>query len=127
VVDPAIALALLKELGDLTAGLDLADPKQLAVFHQEMGISGLYKPANRIVLITAEPDMRRRTVRVGGDLNPHVLADTRPSTSERQFHQLFFSVMQWPDLHKCRRDATRCNVRQPGRRTISIRFRIRMQ
>jgi hypothetical protein len=58
--------ALLEELGDLAAGLDLADPQQRAAFYQEMGISGLYQPANRIVLITAEPDMRRRTVRVGG-------------------------------------------------------------
>ncbi len=46
--------------------LDLADPEQRAVFYEEMGVSGLYQPANRIVLITAKPDMRRRTVRVGG-------------------------------------------------------------
>jgi site-specific DNA recombinase len=65
-VDPAIVRALLEELGDLAVGLDLADPEQRAVFYQEMGISGLYQPANRIVLITAEPDMRRRSVRVGG-------------------------------------------------------------
>jgi site-specific DNA recombinase len=78
VVDPGMVGALLEELGDLAAGLDLADPEQRALFYEEMGISGLYQPANRIVLITAEPDMRRRTVRVGGgDLNPHVLADTR--------------------------------------------------
>ncbi len=66
VVDPGMVRALLAELGDLAAGLDLADPQQRAVFYQEMGVSGLYQPANRIVLITAEPDMRRRTVRVGG-------------------------------------------------------------
>ncbi len=65
-VDPAVVRALLTELGDLAAGLDLADPEQRALFYEEMGISGLYQPANRIVLITAEPDMRRRTVRVGG-------------------------------------------------------------
>ena len=65
-VDPAMVRALLEELGDLAAGLDLADPQQRAVFYQEMGISGLYQPANRIVLIMAEPDMRRRSVRVGG-------------------------------------------------------------
>src|SRR6266508_4050887 len=65
-VDPAVVRALLEELGDLAAGLDLADPEQRAAFYQEMGISGLYQPANRIVLITAEPDMRRRSVRVGG-------------------------------------------------------------
>src|SRR6266542_3075741 len=65
-VDPAVVRALLAELGDLAAGLDLADPEQRALFYEEMGISGLYQPANRIVLITAEPDMRRRTVRVGG-------------------------------------------------------------
>ena len=65
-VDPAVVRALLEELGDLAAGLDLADLEQRAVFYEEMGISGLYQPANRIVLITAEPDMRRRTVRVGG-------------------------------------------------------------
>src|SRR6266536_930727 len=50
----------------LAAGLDLDDPEQRAVFYEEMGVSGLYQPANRIVLITAKPDMRRRTVRVGG-------------------------------------------------------------
>jgi site-specific DNA recombinase len=66
VVDPGMVGALLEELGDLAAGLDLADPEQRALFYEEMGISGLYQPANRIVLITAEPDMRRRTVRVGG-------------------------------------------------------------
>ncbi len=68
-VDPSMVRALLEELGDLAAGLDLADPEQRAAFYQEMGkmgISGLYQPANRIVLITAEPDMRRRSVRVGG-------------------------------------------------------------
>ncbi len=65
-VDPAVVRALLEELGDLAAGLDLADPEQRAVFYEEMGVSGLYQPANRIVLITAKPDMRRRTVRVGG-------------------------------------------------------------
>jgi hypothetical protein len=65
-VDPAVVRALLEELGDLAAGLDLADPEQRALFYEEMGVSGLYQPANRIVLITAEPDMRRRTVRVGG-------------------------------------------------------------
>jgi site-specific DNA recombinase len=69
-VDPAVVRALLEELGDLAAGLDLADPEQRAVFYEEMGISGLYQPANRIVLITAEPDMRRRTVRVGGPTGP---------------------------------------------------------
>jgi site-specific DNA recombinase len=69
-VDPGLVRALLEELGDLAAGLDLADPGQRAVFYQEMGISGLYQPANRIVLITAEPDMRRRTVRVGGPTGP---------------------------------------------------------
>src|SRR6266516_1009191 len=65
-VDPGLVRALLEELGGLAAGLDLADPQQRAVFHQEMGISGLYQPADRIVLITAEPDMRRRTVRARG-------------------------------------------------------------
>jgi site-specific DNA recombinase len=66
VIDPGMVRALLEELGDLAAGLDLADPEQRAVYYQAMGISGLYQPANRIVLITAEPDMRRRSVRVGG-------------------------------------------------------------
>jgi hypothetical protein len=47
------------------------------VFYQVMGISGLYQPANRIVLITAEPDMRRRTVRVGGSTHRH-LEQRRP-------------------------------------------------
>jgi site-specific DNA recombinase len=65
-VDPALVRALLEELGDLAAGLDLADPEQRARFYEEMGISGLYQPANRIVMITANPDLRRRTVRVGG-------------------------------------------------------------
>jgi hypothetical protein len=69
-VDPAVVRALLEELGDLAAGLDLADPEQRAVFYEEMGVSGLYQPADRIVLITAEPDMRRRTVRVGGPTGP---------------------------------------------------------
>jgi site-specific DNA recombinase len=69
-LDPAMVRALLEELGDLAAGLDLADPEQRAMFYQEMGISGLYQPANRIVLITAEPDMRGRTVRVGGVCAP---------------------------------------------------------
>jgi hypothetical protein len=58
--------ALLEELGDLAAGLDLADPKQRATLHTERGISGLYKPAERIVLLTAKPAIRRPTVRVGG-------------------------------------------------------------
>src|SRR6266540_15817 len=66
VVDPGMVRALLEELGDLAAGLDLADPQQRARFYEEMGISGLYQPANRIVMITANPDLRRRTVRVGG-------------------------------------------------------------
>jgi site-specific DNA recombinase len=65
-LDPAMVWALLEELGDLAAGLDLADPEQRALFYQEMGISGLYQPANRIVLITAEPGICRPTVRVGG-------------------------------------------------------------
>jgi site-specific DNA recombinase len=65
-VDPGMVRALLEELGDLAAGLDLADPEQRALFYQAMGISGLYQPADRVVLITAEPDMRRRSVRVGG-------------------------------------------------------------
>src|SRR6266545_5121928 len=42
------------------------DPSMVRALLEEMGISGLYQPANRIVLITAEPDMRRRSVRVGG-------------------------------------------------------------
>jgi site-specific DNA recombinase len=66
-VDPGMVRALLEELGDLAVGLDLADPEQRAVFYQAMGISGLYQPADRIVLITAEPDMRRRSVCVGGE------------------------------------------------------------
>jgi hypothetical protein len=65
-LDPAMVRALLEELGSLAAGLDLADPTQRAVFYQAMGISGLYKPAERIVLITAKPAIRRPTVRVGG-------------------------------------------------------------
>jgi site-specific DNA recombinase len=65
-LDPSMVRALLEELGDLAAGLDLADPQQRTVFYQAMGISGLYKPAERIVLITAKPAIRRPTVRVGG-------------------------------------------------------------
>jgi 2-methylisocitrate lyase-like PEP mutase family enzyme len=65
-LDPAMVRALLEELGNLAAGLDLADPTQRARFYQEMGISGLYEPAERIVLITAKPAIRRPTVRVGG-------------------------------------------------------------
>jgi site-specific DNA recombinase len=66
VVDPAMVRALLEELGDLAAGLDLADPQQRATFYQAMGVSGLYQPAERIVLLTAEPGICRPTVRVGG-------------------------------------------------------------
>ena len=62
-----------------------------------------------------------------GDLNLHVLADTTPSTSQRHFHRLFFGSIRWPDLHKCRLDAARCNVKQISRRITGIRFRIRMQ
>jgi site-specific DNA recombinase len=39
--------ALLEELGDLAAGLDLADPQQRALLYQEMGITGVYQPALR--------------------------------------------------------------------------------
>jgi hypothetical protein len=60
-------------------------------------------------------------------LNPHVLADTRPSTSQRRFQRLFFNSIQWSDLHKCRLGATRCNVRQTSGRTIGIKFRIMRQ
>jgi hypothetical protein len=80
-VDPSIVRALLEKLGDLAAGLDLADPEQRALFYEEMGISGLYQPANRIVLITANPDMRRRSVRVGGPTGPLGLPEfTMPVT-----------------------------------------------
>jgi hypothetical protein len=111
----------------MAVGLDLADPEQRAAFYQEMSISGLYQPASRIVLITAEPDTRRRSVRVGGDLNPHVLADTRPSTSERHFHRRFFSGPQWPDLGNFRLAATRCSAKQASRNQFDFRFRIRYE
>jgi len=69
-IDPDAVRALLEQLGDLAAALDLADPEQRAAFYQQMGISGLFQPANRIVVITADPDFRRRTVRVGGGTGP---------------------------------------------------------
>jgi hypothetical protein len=48
-----------------------------------------------------------------------------PSTSARPFHRLFFSGIHWPDLHECRHDATRCDVKQTSGKGIGIRFRIR--
>jgi hypothetical protein len=60
-------------------------------------------------------------------LNPHVLADTRPSTSACLFYLLFCRSTRALDLDKCRLGATRCNVQRTSRRTISIRFWIKIQ
>jgi hypothetical protein len=65
-IDPAQVRALLEELGDLAAALDLADPQQRALLYQEMGITGVYQPALRVVTFSADPDTRRPTVSVGG-------------------------------------------------------------
>ena len=65
-LDPAQVRALLEEVGGLAAGLALADPAQRAQLYQELGISGLYQPVSRMVIVTADPGVRRLSVRVGG-------------------------------------------------------------
>jgi site-specific DNA recombinase len=65
-LDPTQVRALLEEIGDLAAALEVADTQQRAQLYQELGISGLYQPVSRIVTVTADPGVRRRSVRVGG-------------------------------------------------------------
>jgi hypothetical protein len=43
------------------------DPTQIrALQYQKLGISGVYQPVSRMVTVTADPGVRRRSVRVGG-------------------------------------------------------------
>jgi hypothetical protein len=65
-----LASTVVVELGDLAAGLDLADPRHRALVYQEMGITGVYQPALRVVTISADPDTRRPTVVPVGGLEP---------------------------------------------------------
>jgi site-specific DNA recombinase len=67
-LDPAQVRALVEQVGDLATALPSADPAQRALLYQELGISGVYQPASRTVIVTADPGVRRRSVRVGGGL-----------------------------------------------------------
>lgn len=60
--------ALLEEVGDLAAALQVADPAQRAQLYQELGVSGLYEPASRMVIVTVDPWVRRRSVVSEGDM-----------------------------------------------------------
>jgi regulator of protease activity HflC (stomatin/prohibitin superfamily) len=68
-LDPAQVRALLEEVGDLAAALASADPAQRAQLYQELGISGLYQPASRMVMVTANPGVRRRSTCRRADWN----------------------------------------------------------
>jgi site-specific DNA recombinase len=77
---PAEIRVLIARLGDLVATLGRADSVAKAELYAALGLRLTYKPNERQVDIIATP----RTVDVSacrrGDLNPHPLARTRPST-----------------------------------------------
>src|SRR6266540_630920 len=62
-----------------------------------------------------------------GDLNPHVLADTRPSTSECNFYSLVSRSTEVSDLHGCGLDVTQCNSGQASKKQSGIRYWIKNQ
>jgi len=80
---------MLVEAGGLVRTLHHADRRLRAQLYERLQIEGLYQPAERVVVVTADLVCGRLVSE--GDLNPHVLADTRPSTSPRPFHRLFFN------------------------------------
>jgi site-specific DNA recombinase len=75
--------ALLGGLPDKVRMLAEAPPSEKAGLYRAFGVNLTYQPARNLVVVTADPEGVEAGVRKlcrRGDLNPHVLADTRPST-----------------------------------------------
>jgi hypothetical protein len=63
----------------LPEALDAAEPALRGEIYAEAGIELTYHPGRSVVAVELAPPMGFSACR-RGDLNPHVLADTRPST-----------------------------------------------
>ncbi len=82
----AAVSALLKELPEKVRVLAAAAPKEKAKLYGAFGLELTYHPARNLVVATANPAGDESGVRKlcrRGDLNPHALAGTRPSTRFR--------------------------------------------
>ncbi len=75
---PEQVKALVKALKDIVGVLAEADPADKADLYDQLGISLAYDP-DGTVTVESRPRGVQRTCR-RGDLNPHALAGTRPST-----------------------------------------------
>ena len=71
--------ALVLELGDIASVLSKADPELKAKVYADLGIQLTYRPAENMVTVEAAPAVCQSACR-RGDLNPHVLTDTSPSS-----------------------------------------------
>ena len=68
---------LLAEIGG--QALATADPALKAEVYGDLGIRLIYRPADRVVSVEAVPGVGASSCR-RGDLNPHALAGTSPSS-----------------------------------------------
>jgi site-specific DNA recombinase len=70
--------ALINGLGNLLDVLANAAPEDKAAVYEKLGLRLTYDPVRRVVVAESDPWAKSRCRR--GDLNPHPLARTRPST-----------------------------------------------
>jgi hypothetical protein len=71
-------LAVIGNFGGLAGVLDRATETERAALYASMGVSAVYNPERNEVRLGVDPVAS--TVCRRGDLNPHALAGTRPST-----------------------------------------------
>ena len=76
---PADVRELIEGLGDMADVFADADPGLKAQVYADLGIRMVYRPKERVLAVEAAPRVCHSACR-RGDLNPHALAGTSPSS-----------------------------------------------